>query len=157
MTAPNKSTFDLGTPRRPTSNDFNGIAKVDDLFEQPDPTTMPNAAEWNTVEYLILSIGRVMPVAVLTVANTGTPTLSSFLTAPTAPNNGTFTITHTATGNVLIAWPALTFPSSACAPVACLNAGPGMIHCVVEGNGIRVHTYNAAGAAADFGFTVTVY
>jgi len=157
VAAPNQSTFDLVPPRRIGKGDFNGIAKVDDENEPPDPTIMPNAAEWNTMEYLIIALCRVLPVAVLSITNTGTPTLTSYITAPTGPTSETFTITKTGVGNILISWPANTFPVYAAQPVATLNAGPGMINTIVEGNGVRIHTYNSAGSAADLSFTVTCY
>lgn len=158
MVAPNASTFDLATSRRPGTDDFNGIAKVDDAAYQPDPTTQPNAAEWNTIEWLLLAVCRVMPVMVLSITGGNPPTLANFLTAPKNIIAGNLTITRVGAGNVQITWPAGKFPPSASPPIAGLNSGgSGMIDAVVISNGVQVRTYNAAGAATDLSFTVSVY
>lgn len=157
MTAPNANTFDLATPRRPGTNDFNGIAKVDDSAYSPDPTTMPNAAEWNTLEFLALAACRVMPVAVLSVIGGAVPSLNAFPSASTLVAIGTFTVTRNSIGDVSITWPANTFPPSISPPQATLNSGPGMIWATAIANGINVKTYNAAGALADQSFTASVY
>lgn len=157
MAAPNANTFDLATPRRPGTNDFNGIAKVDDAAFAPDPTTMPNAAEWNTIELLLLAVTRVVPVVILSVIGGGAPTINNFPSASANVVIGTFTVVRNSAGNISITWPANTFPPSACAPMAHLNAGPGMIHAVATANGVNIFTYNSAGTATDLSFTVAVY
>lgn len=154
MSAPNASPFDLTPPVRPGTDHFNGIAKIDDAAYPPNPQTQPNADEWNTIEWLLLSIGRVMPVAVFTVTNSGTPILTKVQTAAKDKSPGDFTVTDVATGRVRIEWAAGTFPSSAGGLIPGLNGGPGMIHAVEITNGLEVFTYNSAGAAADFPFTV---
>lgn len=155
MPAPNASTFDLVPPTRPGTETFNGIAKEDDSDEPPDPQTMPNAAEWNTIEWLIVAIGRVMPVAVISVTGS-TATVTGFGTAPEAPILSTFTMAHPSTGVVEITWPTNTFPTPTMKPTAGLNSGPGQIWAESMTNGVRVHTYGPTGTAADLDFTVTV-
>lgn len=156
MPAPNSSTFDMSPPQRPGKEHFNDISKEDDTNEPPDPNTQPNAAEWNTIEFTLLSVGRVVPTVVISIVGGDPPSLASFTAAPKATVTGSFNITRTGAGNVLIEWPANMFPPSVARPVASLNAGPGMIHAVMEGDGVRVHTYNSAGAATDLSFTVEV-
>jgi len=157
MAAPNASPFDLVPPVRPGKQHFNDITKEDDANFRPNPQTQPNAPEWNTIEWLLLSIGRVMPVAVFSVTNTGTPIFSKVVTAPKDKSAGDFTIADLGAGVVQITWPANTFPPVAAEPSVSLNAGPGMCHVTSITNGIEVRTYNSSGAAADLSFTATVY
>lgn len=118
---------------------------------------MPNAAEWNTMEYLILAATRVMPVAVLSIVGGTTPTLNAFPNAGTKLLSTDFTITRVSPGVVQITWPANSFPPSIASPMAGLNSGPGMIHAANIANGVQVNTYDQTGAAADHSFTVAVY
>jgi len=158
VVAPNANTFDLTIPRRPGTNDFNGVAKIDDSSEPPDPQTMPNAAEWNTIEWLILAIGRVMPVVVISIAGGATPSVISFPCARASVVVGTFTVTRNGAGDVSITWPTNTFPASVSTPVASLNgSADGRITATNISNGVRVYTFNAAGTATDRDFTVQVY
>lgn len=157
MSSPNASTFDLVPPTRPGTDTFNGIAKEDQVGFVPDPKTQPSAAEWNTIEWLILALGRVMPVVVISITGGATPSVASFSAAPKSLVTGSFTVVRNGAGDVSITWPVDTFPSSVVKPEAMLNAGPGMIHAVSITNGVRVFTYNSGGAATDFDFTVSVY
>lgn len=157
MAAPNANTFDLSPPRRPGTDDFNGITKQDDMVEPPDPQTMPNAAEWNTMELLILALARVMQVVGFSVIGGVSPTINSFPCASNLVTAGTFTINRTGAGVVQITWPANTFPPPVMAPLVSLNSGPGMIHALLISNGIEVHTYDQTGAAADRSFSALVF
>lgn len=158
MVAPNANTFDLAIPRRPGTNDFNGVAKIDDSNEPPDPQTMPNAAEWNTIEWLVLALGRVMPVLVLSILGSASPSVISFPCARSTVVIGTFTVTRNSAGDVSITWPANTFPASASPPIVSLNgSADGRITADAIANGVRVYSYNAAGAATDRSFTVQVF
>lgn len=155
--APAVSTFDLDPPRRPASEDFNGVAKIDEEGKAPNPQTMPNAPEWNLIEFLLLAAGRVMASAVVSVTNTGSPVVSSVACPSSLLSTSDFTPAHTGTGNVLISWGANALPPPSTKPTASLNAGPGMIHCALEGTGVRVHTYDATGTPADLSFTVQIW
>lgn len=154
MAAPNASTFDLDPPRRPGIDDFNGIAKEDDPEEPPNPREQPNAAEWNTMEWLLMSIGRVMPVSVVSVASNAVTQASA---AKKDVTTGTFTVTVNGTGDLDITWPANTFPAAVAAPAGFLNSGPGMIHVSGIVNGVNVKTYDGTGVAANRDFTVHIY
>lgn len=169
MTAPNNaplvSTWDLESlasplpPRRPTINDFNGAVKIDDSRPgyQPDPQTMPSAAEWNLICKLLSAMGAVVPNAVVSITGGATPSVAGFSSASTLVTTDTFTVIHNGTGDVSITWPANTFPSLTTAPTANLNAGAsGMIDAVAIANGVQVRTYNASGTATDKSFTVVV-
>lgn len=154
MSAPNASPFDLTPPRRPGLDDFNGIAKEDDQEDPPNPREQPNAAEWNTMEWLLLAIGRVMPVAVLSFSGGAVVQLAG---APKDLVIGDLTVTPNGTGDYSITWAAGTFPASNAAPVAALNAGPGMIYAVAITNGVQVKTYNNSGVAANLAFTLQIF
>jgi hypothetical protein len=156
--APNASTFDLATPRRPTTNDFNGAAKIDDAQYPPDAQTMPSAFEYNTLCLLVVALGKALPVAVVSVTGGNPPTLAGFAAPGSAVVSGSFTLTRNAVGDVSITWPANTFPTPAVAPSVSTNAGTWCDADVVAiTNGVRVRTYNGTGAATDLSFTVTVY
>lgn len=155
MAAPNANTFSLPSPRRPGSDDFNGIAKEDDQEFPPDPQTQPNADEWNTIEYVTLALGRVCPLLVLSLND------SFAYVGSASPNENltfsAFTIAVNGTGDVSITWPANTLPASSIQPIAALNSGPGMIEAAQISNGVRVKTYDQTGAAASKAFTVSLY
>lgn len=160
MAAPNQNTWDLVPPRRPGTNDFNGIAKTDDPAYTPDVTTQPNAAEWNTVEFLINAFAKVMPSLIISITGGVTPGIAFFTTPASAPVLGTFTVTRNSIGNVSITWPANTFPPSVAAPSVALNAGAlgNAVDIVAITNGIQVRTsVSSTGAGADLSFTATVY
>lgn len=157
MASPNLSTFDLVPPVRPGLDAFNGIVKIDDQNDSPDPTSMPNAAEWNTMEFLILAMGRVCPLAILSVLGGASPSLSGFVCVATNVSTATFSFLRNSVGNVSITWPAGTFPPSTTLPNVGLNAGPGMIHAINIANGIQVFTYNASGVATDLNFSASVF
>lgn len=155
--APGVSTWDLVPPRRTTTNDFNGCVKVDDQQYPPDPATMPSGAEYNTLCLLMVAVNRVMPAAVISVTGGNPPTLAGFAAPGSSIVGGTFTLTRNGAGDVSITWPANTFPTPATAPVVSTNAGAQSDADVVAiTNGVRVRTYNAAGAATDLSFTVEI-
>lgn len=154
----NGNTWDLSPPQRPSLADFNGASKSDEAAYLPDPTTMPNAAEWNTMGRLLAAMGQMVPNASVSIASGGSPTVSSVRTAASAVNSGTFTVTRNGAGDVSITWPANTFPATLGPPRAFLNnAGSGMISAVAVTNGMRIRTYNAAGAATDLDFTADAF
>ena len=155
--APGTSTWDLVSPRRPTTNDFNGAAKVDDQQFVPDPQTMVSGLEYNTLCLLVVAMGKVLPNATFSITGGNPPTLAGFAAAASAVVSGTFTLTRNSAGDVSITWPANTFPTATCAPEVSTNAG---VQCSVDAvaitNGVRVRTFNAAGAPTDLSFTVTL-
>lgn len=156
MVSPNASTYDLVPPTRPGTDTFNGIAKLDDADEAPDPQTMPNAPEWNTIEWLLLGLDRVTPVARFSCTGS-TGAITGYGGMPKGPTTVTFAINHAGTGVNEITWPAGTFPTSTMKPDSSLNAGPGTIWAENITNGVRVHTYNSAGAPTDLDFSVSVF
>ena len=159
--SPGQSPFDLATPYRPGTNDFNGNAKTD-ATPEPDPVSMPNAPEWTELCALAVAYGRVIPAAKVSVKYvTGSPALDSFASAGSNVVSGTFTIGRTgggaANGDITITWPANTFPPQSVQPVARLNGTtPGGICCSAVANGVRVVAVNMSNAATDLPFTVDV-
>lgn len=155
MAAPNKNTFDLVPPRRPGKSDFNDIQKTDDAKYPPNVRTQPNAAEWNTMEWLLVAIGRVMPACVISVVSGA---IVMFSSAGSNVTQVTFTPNVVSAGVVEITWPANTFPPAIAKPVAFLNGSvAGMITCEEITNGIRVRTFNSSGVATTLSFTAHVY
>jgi hypothetical protein len=143
-------------PRRPGLGDMGGATKLDDLEYPPDPTTMPTADEDNQKQRQIVAVGKVVPAAILSVHFTaGAPSV-------TCPGDnivvGTFTVTDTATGDTLIAWPANTFPPSVADHEAtATGATGGFATAQTLTNSARVRTFAAGGAAADINFNLKVY
>lgn len=154
MASPNTSPFDLTPPVRPNKDHFNGVAKEDDEEEPPNPREQPNAAEWNTMEWLLLSIGRVMPLLIFSCANGGITKMGA---APSALQIVALTYTSPSTGVYEITWASGTFPASQAEPAAFLNEGPGQISAEAITNGVRVRTYDETGAPTNKKFTVSVY
>lgn len=165
MTAPGTSTFDDPTgAHRPGVDDFNGAAFEDDADDAPNPSTQATADLVNTLCLTQVGLGKVVPVARISVRYaSGNPVLDSFTAAPSAPTSGTFTIGRTSggasSGDVTITWPAGTFPPAAGQPTACLNVvgapAAWAISCANVTNGVRVITA-LAGAGSDLPFTVSV-
>lgn len=160
MPSPPVSTFDLATPRRPARADFNDVTKEDDPGDVPDERTMPNALEWNFIDWLLLSLGRVTSVAVISVTGGGSPSVNHVMSIRNTVVNADITPTRNGAGDVSLTWDPDTFPSNAALPEASLNgtgaAGKGMINCEAIANGVRVYTWDSSGAAADRSFTVRV-
>ena len=155
--APNQNTWDMSPPQRPTTNHFNGVAKIDDATYAPDAQTMPSAAEYNTLCALVVAYGQVAPNAVISVQGGTTPTVLGVASMKSAFVPSSVTVTRNGTGDVSLTWAAGTFPGSVLNPTASLNAGAlGQIDAVAITNGVRVRTANAAGTATDYSFTVLV-
>ena len=162
--APLVSPWDLESassslpPRRPILNDFNGAVKIDDANYPPDPQTMPNSAELNLYGRIHVAVGAVVPNAILSVTG-GPPTLlAGFVSPSTLVSSGTFTVVRNGAGDVSITWPANTFPVAQVGPMVSTNAGTQCSgDAVAITNGVRVRTYNSAGAATDYSFTVQIF
>ncbi len=160
MASPNASTFDIAPPYRPGNTDFNGSAKVDDSENPPDPTIMPSAAEYNTLTKLMVAIGKVIPVAVISVKFAGGTPVVQFFSAPGSNVTlGTFTLTDNGIGDTTIGWPTNTFPPLVANPTVSLNGGsPAAAPIALPlSNSVRVKTFNLAGSSTDIDYTVAVY
>lgn len=103
MTAPDYNTWegDVGNgvnPRRPSTDDLGGDELEDDVKRPPTPGEHPTAGGWNQKVKQVSSIARVVAAAIIDVANSGTPAISSVF----GPNEnlvpGDFTITDMGTG-----------------------------------------------------------
>lgn len=165
--APNANPWDAPFLRRPSLQDFNNAQKTDDPnAPAPDPSTMPNSAEENTVKFCLVAMGQMIPSAEVSVTAGGSPAITSTL-SPTDTLNGNlgaFTITRNAAGDY---WVELTTASSALAligqPRAYLNVVGGAHNYSVEatyGTG-PAHSNPAArvttqqdGVLTDLNFTV---
>jgi hypothetical protein len=145
-------------PRRPILNDWNGAAKIDDAAYPPDAQTMPNAPELNLGARVHVAAGAMIANLIASITGGVAPVLAGFMSPSTLVTSTTLTTTRNAIGDVSITWPANTFPTPQVAPSVSTNAGVWCDADVVAiTNGVRVRTYNGAGAATDLSFTVTVY
>lgn len=171
------SPWDDAPPRRPALPDVNNAALQNRADAMPDPTRFPTANLLNGEAYMALSIGKVMPNAVISVKYTGgNPVINYGASAcgvsqngvQDAVTSGAVQIERTpgalggaASGDVVIWAPALTFP----APVSDPKVYPGgavpfafaaewFTDTVNNRVGIRVVTQTLGGVATDFPFTV---
>jgi hypothetical protein len=161
-TAPGKSTWDVTPqPYRPGTSDFNGAVLENSGANPPNPATMPTAELFNTMSLLLVSLGKVVPNAVISVAGGATPAITGFAAAPSAVVLSTFTVTRLGAGNVKVTWPAGTFPAAATQPTVSLNnivaAGSNyFVSAQNITNGVQVYTIINS-TADDIPFTITVY
>lgn len=156
MSAPNP--WDLSPPQRPSTATFNGIAKSDRSDYPPDPTTMPNAAEYNALCWLGVALGQMMANASISIAGGATPAIQSLRSPCTTVVPGTFTVTHVGTGDVQISWPSGTFPAQIGPPKPYLNhSAAGQISAISGANSVTVLTADSSGTPADLPFTVDVF
>lgn len=167
MPAGGISTFD-GNPNaqvptsvgyRPGAPDFNGAALVDDTVYPPDPQTMPTAALFNTIDWTIVSLGKMCEVGTFAVTAGSSPIMTSWQTAANLITTNPFTLIRNGVGDYTIEWAANTFPITG-QPRAWLNAILGA-HAYAIGiinllTGVRVTTV-IDGALADIPFSVALY
>lgn len=179
MTTPQQatgiSTWDAQPPYRPGTPDLNGAALTDRADAMPNPGTMPTAALINGIGLCELSIGQVVPNAVLSVKYVSSaPVLDSGTAAAGVSNGnpnpiaaGAITIIRTpggaGSGDVLVLFPTAPapttlFPSPVTRPWCTLNgATPAMApaadrYTVTEtawsaGEGVTTSTYNVPATA----------
>lgn len=166
--APGSSTFDgnpntnppTTTPYRPGLADFNGAQLANDPIFVPDPSTMPTAPLFNTYGYLLTSVGKMIPVAMISINAGASPTVAFWTTAANNIASNPFTTTRTAAGNYNITAAANTFPAPIAQSDANLNVVLGAhnyaIGCVNIANGVQVTT-TQDGVLTDLNFTVRFY
>jgi len=169
MGATGLSTYDVTSsafsPHRPGLEDFNGAAKSDDVEDEPDPQTDPNAEEWNEMERCIVSLGQVSDVARVGVTADATPSIAWYTTAATDITANPFTLTRTSAGRYSLTWAAGLFPMAGW-PRVHLHADPGahnltataIVNASPPGgqNGVLIYT-NQDGAGADINFSVDLF
>jgi hypothetical protein len=167
MPAPGISTFD-GNPNanpattvgyRPGAPDFNGCALQDDPVQPPDPTTMPTAAQQNTLGAQHVSVGKMIACATFGVNASASPTLQYWQTAANLIVSNPFTITRVGPGHYQITWPANTFPLIGwpqCNLVFIGGAHNYGIQCAYISNGVEVTTQQD-GVLTDLNFRIELY
>jgi len=159
MASPNANTFSLTPARRPGLDDFNGASKIDDAENPPDPATMPNAAEANTVQRTLIGVAKVVHVLVLTVDFTaGAPVVVSYGDATEKLDVGDFSLVDNAAGDTSITWPAGTFPTAIADFLLTVTADVAIDEqrAFAITNGVRVVTKNG-GVATDARFTLVAF
>jgi len=163
MATPIVNTLALVPPRRPTIEDFGGVAKKDDAKYPPNPVTMPTAPDWNEKVRMLAAAWRVIPVAIIPVTfpSPGTPTIGTptcgneELMPPATP----FTATPNAPGDTTITWPANTFPASIIPPMAIITIDGSWAQPVAlpVSNGVQVKTRTTAGVLNEADFFVAIF
>jgi len=147
-------------PRRPSTDDVGGNLKEDDQAAPPDPVTMPTADGHNQRSNLDVGLGKVAPVAKISVTfPAGVPGITKFVAVGTLVGSGDITVTDIGVGDTELTWPADTFPVATVEPSACcLNEDVAALAPVVTkiANGVKIKTRNAASALTDIDFTVTI-
>jgi hypothetical protein len=147
-----------GGPRRPSLEDMGGATLVDDTEFEPDRSRMPYAAQLNQLQKQASAQGQVVESLVLSVEfSGGAPAVVAFTCPRTGMGIDDFTVTDNGTGDTTITWPADTFPPELTRPELTINQDIGAIvggTVVAVTNGVRVRTYQAAGAV-DLHFTAT--
>ena len=111
-------------PHRPGSVDFNGIGLINDAARMPDPATMPTAGLLNGHSSFAVSVGSVIPNAVVSVTGGAVPVLA-FVAAcdPSVTTvSSTLNLTRISAGVVWLSWAAGTFPAQVANDKVHLNA-----------------------------------
>ena len=145
-------------PYRPGTDTIGGVAKEDDAQYLPDPDTMFTAKDFNQRGNLAVGLARVAPLARIYVKfSGGTPSVYAVLALGHLLVIGDFTVTDNGVGDVTISCPVTKIPGpifcGGVFPQSATNAsGNGVV--TGTGDGIRIVTFNAAGAAADINFVV---
>jgi hypothetical protein len=173
MPAPNQSTFD-GNPNanppttagyRPGADDFDG-AQLENADNNFDPRYVPSAPRFNTDALTIVSCGRMIPWASISVTGGATPSIAFWrvaanqITGGSGTSGSPFTLTRNGAGDISITYSAALFPSPMGQPHATLNVQLGAheyaIGALNISNGVRVTTVTDA-ALTDMNFTVDLF
>lgn len=155
-------TYDLPVPARPGLLDVGGAAKQNAAgLPPPNPTTDLDATDWNQVSALVVALGKVCPVARISVNQSGTAySVGSFTAAGDNVVIGNFTCTRQTIGWVQVTWPANTFPNAAAMPSADVN-GPlaGFASANPITNGVEVHIAGTGSpsGSADLPFSICLW
>lgn len=151
-------------PRRPSTDDLGGDAKLDDDDFPPDDVEHPTAAGHNQIVKQLAALGRAACAAKLDVRfDSGDPYVSSVTGPRSDLEIDTFTPTDNGDGDTSIEWPANAFPAQQVRPtgltlfqVGLINGAEAMTGYVEEiTNGIRVRTF-AAGSPRDIDWTIEI-
>lgn len=158
MTSPNKSPWDDTTAHRPSTADYEGCALLDHPTRPPVPSQHPTSAQLNTIGFTHVSIGKIVPNAIVSINGGASPTIAYQSQAPSAVT--VYTVTRNGPGDISITWPANTYPPPVQQPVAALNVQLGAFNYAIGAiniaNGVRVVTTQTA-ALTDLSFTVQIY
>lgn len=145
-------------PRRPSTDDLGGDAKLDDDDFPPDDLEHPTAAGWNQLVKQVAALSVVAESCKIEVRFSGS---DPYLARVASPNGAvvlaTFTPTDNGTGDTTIEWPADTFPPFMISPsgLTLLSSSTSVVAGHVEEvtNGIRVRTF-VGGVATDVPWTL---
>lgn len=108
----NPDDGDDSGPRRPTLADVGGALLEDDAAAPPDKSRMPYSDQLNQWARQIVAMGRVCPLAYLSVDTTGpSPVVTAVRSPGTNITTGTFTVVREDMGIYLVSWPANALPA----------------------------------------------
>lgn len=161
MGSPTTPVYNLPVPRRPGLPDVGGAQKTNAAgLPPPNPTTDLDSTDWNQVSALVVALGKVCPVARISVNQSGTSySVGSFTCAGDNVVIGSFTLARMTIGWVQVTWPANTFPNAAAQPTCDVNgalAGYGSANPIT--NGVEVHLAGTGGGgSADLPFSITLW
>jgi hypothetical protein len=160
MASPDTLVFDLATPRRPALDDLGGGGKVQ--TGTPDPARHLTANDVNQWAKVIERLALTAPMIVVSVDYDGGGVpyvyqVASVAGAHLAP--GDFTVTHTGTGDVTVAWPAGKVPPPGARPTGTINSITSSILGITQPTAlsVRVRTRTDGGVSVDVPFTVSVF
>lgn len=143
-------------PYRPGIDDVGGGQKLDDSNDPPDPETMATAADFNEMGMLLVALGKVTPAALLVVANSGTPAITSLRATGSLLALSDFTVIDHGTGDTEITCPATKIVPPLIGLGFSQKIGDFRVSARVNAtnDGVRVETRNSAGTLADVDFCV---
>lgn len=144
------------SPYRPTVADIGGAVFTNSLTNPPDPSTDPNANDWNNIGKLAVAAANVSPWAVVSVTQSaGTYTKVGLVCLNSNVLIASVTLTKTGTGVVAVDLPTGSMPSSAIAPRAYSNTSGVSATAVASAHGAIVTLLTSStGAAAEGNFTL---
>jgi hypothetical protein len=158
MASPDTCVFDLTIPRRPALDDVGGGAKTQ--VGNPDPARDLTANDVNQWAALLQRLSIPAALLRISVRFSGTTPAVYKMQSVAADNlqSSNITVTHNATGDVTLSWPAGKLPPSGAEPEGTINAAAGGTIGVVQptATSVRVTTRTDAGTLADLAFTVSV-
>jgi len=148
------SITDGVNPFRPGIDTVGGASFVDDAVYPPDPTTQLTARVENQNEMLLVALAKVTPVAIFSVQNAGTPSISGLRVASSILSSADFTVVDLAVGKTEIKCPATKMIQPLAGLAFTQLTGDFRASAYVNGtsDGIIVETRNSGGALTDCNF-----
>jgi hypothetical protein len=157
-------TFDQSPAARPGTADVGTGSYTDDPEFPPDPNVFPSADYWNQLTKLVVAMGKVCPIAIVTVGfNAGTPQVTSAVGPGGSVAPGFFTLDDLGAGHTMVKWTTGTLPPMGPQPMLTINSNfndmsGGAFQQSSSGgfDRVEVQTFRA-GVSTDLQFTIAIY